>query len=87
MKLSARHVLARHRSHLVLAAFALAAITLAAAPSTAGAATPVTHWSQVAEQTISVGRPPASSQQISGVVHAAIYDAVAATEGGLVPLG
>ena len=85
MKLSARHVLARHRSHLVLASFALAAITLAAAPSAAGAATPVTHWSQVAEQTISVGRPPASSQQISGVVHAAIYDAVAATEGGLVP--
>jgi len=84
MKLSARHVLARHRSHLVLAALAIAAVTLAVAP-TAGAATPVTHWSQVAEQTISVGRPPASSQQLSGVVHAAIYDAVAATEGKLVP--
>jgi len=85
MKLSARQIRARHRRRLVLAAFALAAITFAVAPGTASAATPVTHWSQVAEQTISVGRGPASSQQLSGVVHAAIYDAVAATEGGLVP--
>src|SRR5215216_2416312 len=82
---SARHVLARHRSHLVAATLALAAVILAAAPCTAGAATAVTHWSQVAEETISVGRGPASSQAISGVVHAAVYDAVAATEGGLVP--
>jgi len=75
----------KHRAHLALATFALAAITFVAVPSTAGAATAVTHWSQVAEQTIPVGRGPASSQAISGVVHAAVYDAVAATEGGLVP--
>jgi len=85
MKLSARQIRAWHRFRLVLATFALAAITVVVAPSTAGAATAVTHWSQVAEQTIPVGRGPASSQQISGVVHAAIYDTVAATEGGLVP--
>src|SRR5215207_9135952 len=85
MKLAARHLLARRRAHLALATLALAAITFVAAPSTAGAATAVTHWSQVAEQTISVGRGPASSEAISGVVHAAVYDAVAATEGGLVP--
>src|SRR5215203_6943965 len=85
MKLSAPHLLARHRAWLALATFAFVAVTFVAVPGTAGAATAVTHWSQVAEQTIPVGRGPASSQQISGVVHAAIYDTVAATEGGLVP--
>ena len=56
----------------------------------AGSALPgdnaVVHWSGVAEQAISAGgRPPASSQVLSGIVHSAIYDAVAATEGGLEP--
>jgi vanadium-dependent haloperoxidase-like protein len=46
----------------------------------------VVHWSSVAEQAISAGsRPPASSQVLSGIVHSAMYDAVAATEGGLEP--
>jgi len=35
----------------------------------------VLYWSQVAETTISVGRPPASSEVLNGLVHAAIYDA------------
>ena len=67
-----------------------AAAVVAALVAGAGAALPtpnaVTYWSEVAEKTISAGsRPPASSQVLSGVVHSAIYDAVAATEEGLEP--
>jgi len=45
----------------------------------------VTHWTRIAEQFIPIGRPPASSEVIMGTVQAAIYDAVAATEGGMKP--
>ena len=45
----------------------------------------VVHWSGVAEAAIGAGRPPASSSVLGGIVHGAIYDAVAAVEGGLVP--
>ena len=45
----------------------------------------VLYWSQVAESTISVGRPPASSEVLNGLVHAAIYDAVMSVEGGYEP--
>lgn len=45
----------------------------------------VVHWSGVAEGAIAAGRPPASSSVLGGMVHGAIYDAVAATEGGLAP--
>ena len=43
------------------------------------------HWSGVAEGAIAAGRPPASSSVLAGMVHGAIYDAVAAVEGGLEP--
>ena len=43
------------------------------------------YWSQVAENTISAGRPPASSEVLNGLVHAAIYDAVMSVEGGYEP--
>ena len=45
----------------------------------------VVHWSGVAEGAIAAGRPPASSSVLAGIVHGAIYDAVAAVEGGLEP--
>jgi len=45
----------------------------------------VLYWSQVAENTISVGRPPASSEVLNGLVHAAIYDATVSVEGGYEP--
>ena len=45
----------------------------------------VTHWSLVAQNAISAGRPPASSEVLNGLVHAAIYDAVVAVEGGYEP--
>jgi len=45
----------------------------------------VTHWTRIAEQFIPIGRPPASSEVLMGTVQAAIYDAVAATEGGMKP--
>jgi hypothetical protein len=45
----------------------------------------VVHWSGIAERAIAVGRPPASSSVLGGMVHGAIYDAVAAIEGGLAP--
>jgi hypothetical protein len=45
----------------------------------------VVHWSGVAASAIAVGRAPASSSVLGGMVHGAIYDAVAAVEGGLEP--
>jgi hypothetical protein len=51
----------------------------------------VVHWSGVAAAAIGAGptpttfRPPASSSVLGGMVHGAMYDAVAAVEGGLEP--
>ena len=45
----------------------------------------VVHWSGIAEGAIAAGRPPASSSVLGGMVHGAMYDAVAAIEGGLAP--
>ena len=45
----------------------------------------VLYWSQVAESTISVGRPPASSEVLNGLVHAAIYDTIVSVEGEYEP--
>ena len=41
----------------------------------------VTHWNLIAQDAIAPGRPPASSEVLMGIVHAAIYDAVVAIEG------
>jgi PAP2 superfamily len=81
------------RMILVVIAAALVAVTTAAAggrdraqaaqsPSGPNA---VTHWSLVSQNAISVGRPPASSEVLHGLVHAAIYDAVVAVEGRYEP--
>ena len=45
----------------------------------------VVYWSGVAETAIAAGRPPASSSVLAGMVHGAMYDAVAAVERGLAP--
>jgi hypothetical protein len=45
----------------------------------------VLYWSQVAERTISVGRPPASSEVLNGLIHATIYDAVVSVRGEYKP--
>jgi hypothetical protein len=45
----------------------------------------VVYWSGIAEGAIAAGRPPASSSVLGGIVHGAIYDAVAAIEGDLEP--
>jgi hypothetical protein len=72
-------------------AFVAAVVVLAvlALGTPAGKADPaensVIHWTRIAEQFIPIGRPPASSEVIMGTVQAAIYDTVAATEGGLDP--
>jgi len=69
-----------------------ATLTLAAVLALAFAGTPairadnaVVYWSGIAEGAIAVGRPPASSSVLGGIVHGAMYDAVAAIEGGLTP--
>ena len=46
---------------------------------------PVLHWSALAESAIAAGRPPASSSVLGGMVHGAIYDAVAAVDPRLEP--
>jgi VCPO second helical-bundle domain len=80
------------RIFFVLAVLAL--VSTGAASSTHGRAQParpssepnaVLYWSQVAESTISVGRPPASSEVLNGLVHAAIYDAVVSVQGEYEP--
>ena len=45
----------------------------------------VVHWSGVAANAIVVGRAPASSAVLGGMVHGAMYDAVASIKGGLEP--
>jgi hypothetical protein len=41
----------------------------------------VTDWNVIATNAISVGRPPASSEVLLGLVQAAVYDAVVSAEG------
>ena len=45
----------------------------------------VSHWSLVAQNAISAGRPPASSEVLNGLVHAAMYDAAVAVKGKYEP--
>jgi hypothetical protein len=67
----------------------LALASAAPAPATTGAATaggnPVLDWSRIAEEAITVGRPPASSQVLAGIVQLAVYDTVVALHGGARP--
>ena len=81
------------RMILVAIAAALVAATTVAASgrdhaqavgSTSGV-NAVEHWSGVAQNAISAGRSPASSEVLNGLVHAAIYDAVVAIEGEYEP--
>jgi hypothetical protein len=74
-------------STVLVAMLALVAVlTLApAGTSAAPGENAVIHWSGVAANAIVVGRPPASSSVLGGMVHGAMYDAVAAVEGGLEP--
>jgi len=76
------------RRRLVASSLALATVVaLLGSPSSVAdpAENAVTHWSRISEQFVPIGRFGASAQVLSGIVHAAIYDAVAATEGGLDP--
>ena len=81
------------KTHLRVAVGLLATVTIAplvaAGQPVATAAdtsdNAVVHWSAVAESAIAAGRPPASSTVLGGMVHGAMYDAVAAVEGGLEP--
>ena len=72
-----------------LAAMLAVVAVLALGPAGTSAAPPgdnaVVHWSGVAASAIAVGRAPAASAVLGGMVHGAMYDAVAATEGGLKP--
>ena len=79
------------RIRLCLAA-TLALVVVLALGSTGTSAAPsaatenaVVYWSGVAAGAIVAGRAPASSAVLGGMVHGAMYDAVAAVEGGLKP--
>ena len=76
------------RARTGLAAMLALVAVLAVGPAGTSAApgdNAVVHWSGVAASAIVVGRPPASSSVLGGMVHGAMYDAVAAVEGGLEP--
>src|SRR5438093_9646805 len=45
----------------------------------------VLDWTEIAENTIKIGRPPASSEVLMGIVQVAIFDTVVAIEGGYEP--
>jgi hypothetical protein len=45
----------------------------------------VLDWTEIAENTIKIQRPPASSEVLMGIVQVAIFDTVAAIEGGYEP--
>ena len=64
---------------------ALGSTGTSAAPAAAPSENAVVHWSGIAEVAIAAGRPPASSTPLAAMVHGAMYDAVAAVEGGLEP--
>jgi hypothetical protein len=64
---------------------ALGSTGTSAAPSAAPNENAVVYWSGVAASAIVVNRAPASSSVLGGMVHGAMYDAVAAVEGGLEP--
>ncbi len=79
----------RKRLSTGLAAMLAVVAVLALGPAGTSAAPPgdnaVLHWNSVASSAIGVGRAPASSSVLGGMVNGAMYDAVAATEGGLEP--
>jgi hypothetical protein len=64
---------------------ALGSTGTSAAPAAAPTENAVLYWSGVASSAIVVGRAPASSAVLGGMVHGAMYDAVAAIDGGLKP--
>ena len=70
---------------VVVAVLALGSTGTSAAQTVPTGENAVVHWSGVAEVAIAAGRPPASSTVLAGMVHGAMYDAVAAVEGGLEP--
>jgi hypothetical protein len=70
---------------LALVVLTLGSTGTSAAPATAPSENAVVYWSGVAEVAIAAGRPPASSTPLAAMVHGAMYDAVAAVEGGLEP--
>ena len=77
---------------VAIAAALIAATTVAAggrdraqAVGSTGGPNAVTHWSLVAQDAISVGRAPAASEVLNGLVHATIYDTVVAVEGEYEP--
>ena len=64
---------------------ALGSTGTSAAPAAAPGENAVLYWSGIASNAIVVGRAPAASAVLGGMVHGAMYDAVAAIEGGLKP--
>jgi hypothetical protein len=64
---------------------ALGSTGTSAAPAAAPSENAVVYWSGVASNAIVVGRAPAASAVLGGMVHGAMYDAVAAIEGDLKP--
>ena len=83
------------KARMILAATVAALAALALGAATSSSATgdnAVVHWSGIAEAAISAPTPPAtalrspaSSTVLAGMVHGAMYDAVAAIEGDLEP--
>jgi PAP2 superfamily len=70
---------------VAILAFGPAGSSAAPAAATAAPENAVIYWSGVASNAIVVGRAPAASAVLGGMVHGAMYDAVAAIDGKLKP--
>ena len=70
---------------VVVLALGSTGTSAAPAAATATSENAVIYWSGVASNAIVVGRAPAASAVLGGMVHGAMYDAVAAIEGDLEP--
>ena len=69
----------------LVTALALGPAGRSSTPSTAPGENAVVHWSGIAETAIAAARPPGSSSVLGGIVHGAMYDAVASVEKELEP--
>jgi hypothetical protein len=70
---------------LLVVVLALGSTGTSAAPTAPSSENAVLYWNGIAANAIVVGRAPASSAVLGGMVQGAVYDAVAAVEGGLEP--
>jgi hypothetical protein len=75
------------RKRQIAVAMGLCVTSMLSGAPDAVAQNAVTDWSLKAQTVVTAGRPPASSEYLLALVHAAMYDAAVAVEGKYEPFG